>query len=230
VYMLLLSPSLARPGLFIYSSGRDSPPPPSVLRSPHPLCNVSLLFLLLITQFLFFPRVGVGLSRGLCWSGPGLSVEVPHTALLTLSMSSQAVWAQATGGGPGALLVSPFNMKWRFSVQAGGVEVSKFCLFSVALPARCVSSISPRFHYRRHAFCFLPLATILESLIYVFLHCCAGWKNIVAFIKILTMCQLYHTWIHLIHLSFYLPGILLIVPELITFMKLGKILFCVGNF
>jgi hypothetical protein len=33
---------------------------------PHPLCNVSLLFLLFITQFLFFPRVGVSLSRGLC--------------------------------------------------------------------------------------------------------------------------------------------------------------------
>jgi hypothetical protein len=40
------------------------------------------------------------------------------------------------------------------------VEGSKFCLFSVVLPARCVSSISPRFHYRRHAFCFLPLAAI----------------------------------------------------------------------
>jgi hypothetical protein len=49
-------------------------------------------------------------------------------------------------------------------VQAGGVEGSKFCLFSVALPARCVSSISPRFHFRMHTFCFLPLATILESL------------------------------------------------------------------
>jgi hypothetical protein len=67
-----------------------------------------------------------------------------------------------TGGGPGALLVSPFNVKWRFSVQAGGVEGSKFCLFSMALPARCVSSISPRFHYWRQAFCFLSLATILE--------------------------------------------------------------------
>jgi hypothetical protein len=71
-----LPPSPARPGLFIYSSVRDSPPPSSVLRAPHPLCNVSLLFLLLITQFLFFSWVGVGLSRGLCWSGPGLSVGV----------------------------------------------------------------------------------------------------------------------------------------------------------
>jgi hypothetical protein len=35
-----------------------------VLRAPHPLCYVSLLFLLLITQFLFYPWVGVGLSRG----------------------------------------------------------------------------------------------------------------------------------------------------------------------
>jgi hypothetical protein len=58
----------------------------------------------------------------------------------------------------GALLVSLFNVKWRFSVLAGGVEVSKFYLFLVVLPARCVSSVSPRFHYRRHVFCFLPLA------------------------------------------------------------------------
>jgi hypothetical protein len=48
-------------------------------------------------------------------------------------------------------------------VLAGGVEGSKFCLFSVVLPAKCVSSISPRFHYRRLAFCFLLLAAILKS-------------------------------------------------------------------
>jgi hypothetical protein len=76
-------------------------------------------------------------------------------------VSSQAIWERATGG-LGALLVSPFNMKWRFSALAGGVEGSKLCLFSVIMPAKCVSSISPRFHYRRLAFCFLPLATILE--------------------------------------------------------------------
>jgi hypothetical protein len=33
----------------------------------------------------------------------------------------------------------------------------------VIMPAKCVSGISPRFHYRRLAFCFLPLAAILES-------------------------------------------------------------------
>jgi hypothetical protein len=47
-----------------------------VLSAPHPLSCVSLLFLLLISQFLFFPWVEVGLSRGLCCSGPGLSVGV----------------------------------------------------------------------------------------------------------------------------------------------------------
>jgi hypothetical protein len=55
------------------------PSPPLELRVPHPLCYVSLLFLLLITHFLFFPRWGGGLSRGLCLPGPGLSVEVPCT-------------------------------------------------------------------------------------------------------------------------------------------------------
>jgi hypothetical protein len=60
-------------------------------------------------------------------------------------------------------------MKWRFSAPAGGVEGSKLCLFSVIMPAKCVSGVSPRFHYRRLAFCFLPLATILESLHYILL-------------------------------------------------------------
>jgi hypothetical protein len=43
------------------------------------------------------------------------------------------------------------------------VEGSKLCFFSMIIPAICVSSISPRFLYRRLAFCFLPLAAILES-------------------------------------------------------------------
>jgi hypothetical protein len=92
------------------------------------------------------------------------------TVKLTLSASSQAVWVWVTGS-PGAILVSPFNMKWRFSVLAGGVAGSKFCLFLVILPEKRVSSVSPRFHYRRLAFCFLLLATILESpLGYYFLN------------------------------------------------------------
>jgi hypothetical protein len=43
------------------------------------------------------------------------------------------------------------------------VEESKFCLFSMVFPVRCISSISPRLYFRKHAFCFLPLVAILES-------------------------------------------------------------------
>jgi hypothetical protein len=48
----------------------------------------SLFFLLIITQFHFFPQVLVRLSRGLCYSGRELSVGVPCTGKLTLSASS----------------------------------------------------------------------------------------------------------------------------------------------
>jgi hypothetical protein len=68
-----LLPSPARPGLFIYSSGRDSPRPPSVLRAPHCLCYMSLLFLLLLS-FSFFPGWGLvcpggyaDLAQGCLW-------------------------------------------------------------------------------------------------------------------------------------------------------------------
>jgi hypothetical protein len=54
---------------------RDFPSPPLAFRAPHPLCSVSLLFLLLITQFLFFslgggsvcPRGYADLTQGCLW-------------------------------------------------------------------------------------------------------------------------------------------------------------------
>jgi hypothetical protein len=102
------------------------------------------------------PRGYAALAQAYLW-------EYHGTAKLTWSVSSQAVWVRVTGC-PVALLVSPFNMKWRFSAPAGGLERSKLCLFSVIMPAKCISSVSPRFHYRRLTFCFLLLATILEFL------------------------------------------------------------------
>jgi hypothetical protein len=75
-----LLPSLA--GLFIYSSMKDCPSP-ALWCSGHPALFATCLFCcycLLFSFFLFFPWVGVSLSRGLCWPGPGLSVGVPHTA------------------------------------------------------------------------------------------------------------------------------------------------------
>jgi hypothetical protein len=160
--------------LFIYSPWKDFPSPTlqcSVHPTLFPACLCCSYCLLL--SFSFFlrwwsvcPGSYADLAQGCLW-------EYCRTAKLTLSASSQAVWAWVTGG-PGALLISPLNMKWRCSALAGGVEGSKFCLFSVILPARCVSSVSPRFHYRRHAFGFLPLAAILESLPQVFLLLIAG--------------------------------------------------------
>jgi hypothetical protein len=61
----------------LFTVPRRIPFPQSpTLSAPHTLSHVSLLFLLLITPFLFFPQVEVGLSRGLCCSGSGLSVGV----------------------------------------------------------------------------------------------------------------------------------------------------------
>jgi hypothetical protein len=82
----------------------------SLLSAPHPLSHVSLLFLLLISQVLFFPG-----WRSVCpCSGPGLSVGVPWY----LEVHLVRVFPSC----PGALLVSPFNVNWRFSVLAGGVK------------------------------------------------------------------------------------------------------------
>jgi hypothetical protein len=44
-----------------------------------------------------------------------------------------------------------------------GVEVSEFSVFLVVFPARRISSVSPRFYFRKHTFCFFPLVIILES-------------------------------------------------------------------
>jgi hypothetical protein len=94
----------------------------------------------LLVHFCFFPgwrSVCPESYAALAWVVCG-STAVHSTAKLTLSTSSQAIWAQVTGG-LGAILVSPFNVKCRFSALAGGVEGSKFCLFSMVF----LQSVSP---------------------------------------------------------------------------------------
>jgi hypothetical protein len=54
-------------------------------------------------------------------------------------------------------------MEWGCYAWAGGVEELEFCLFLVVFPARYISSVSPRFYFRKHTFCFLPLVATLES-------------------------------------------------------------------
>jgi hypothetical protein len=136
-HVLPLPSSPARSGLFIYSSMRDSPPPSLALRAPHLLCYVSLLLLLLITQFFFFSLGGGWSVQGamLIWPRIVCGSTMYCLAHLVVHVFPRHL-APVSGSGMGALLVSPFNVKWRCSAQAGGVEGSKFCLFLVVLPAR----------------------------------------------------------------------------------------------
>jgi hypothetical protein len=74
--------SLAHPACLFTVPGRIPFPQSSALSAPHPLSRVFLLFLLVISQFLFFPWVKFSLSRGLCCSGPGFcgSTMVPWSS------------------------------------------------------------------------------------------------------------------------------------------------------
>jgi hypothetical protein len=115
-------------------------PPSSELRGPH-LFAMCLYCYCLLLSFSFLPGWGpvcpggyADLAQGCLWEYC-IPLSLP---CLHLPKPSGHVCLAA----PGALLISVFNVKWRCSVQAGGVEGSKFCLFLVALPSRCVSSIS----------------------------------------------------------------------------------------
>jgi hypothetical protein len=148
----------------VYLQSQEGFPSPNLQCSGHPTLFPVCLYCsyCLLLSISFFPGWRSVCPGGYAALAQACLWEYCGTVKLTWSASSQAIWVPATGG-PGALLVSPFNMKWRFSAPAGGVEGSKLCLFSVIMPAKCVSGVSPRFHYRRLAFCFLPLAAILES-------------------------------------------------------------------
>jgi hypothetical protein len=105
-----LLPSPAWPGLFIYSSWKDSPSPPSALRVPHPLGYVSLLFLLLITyllslllSFCFFSRWGLvcpggyaDLAQVVCGS---IVYHLAHLVRVFPSCLGAGIWRP--GGPPG---------------------------------------------------------------------------------------------------------------------------------
>jgi hypothetical protein len=90
--------------------GRIPFPQSSVLSALHPLSSVFYCSYCLLVSFSFFPWVEVGLSGGLCCSGPGLSVGVPRYHEVNLVH----VFPSHLGAGnlwPGSLLVFPFNLK-----------------------------------------------------------------------------------------------------------------------
>jgi hypothetical protein len=159
-----LLPEPLWPAWLVYLQSWEGFPSPNLQRSGCPTLFPTCLYCsyCLLLSFSFFPVWRLVCPGDYAVLAQACLWEYRSTAKLTLFASSQAFWASATGG-PEALLFSPFNVKSKFSAPAGGVEESKLWLFSVIMPAKCVSSVSPRFHYRRLAFCFLPLAAILES-------------------------------------------------------------------
>jgi hypothetical protein len=70
-----LLPSLA--SLFIYSSMGGCPSPIFGAQGTPPSLLHVFVVVVYSVFFSFFPWVVVSLTRGLCWSGPGLSVGVP---------------------------------------------------------------------------------------------------------------------------------------------------------
>jgi hypothetical protein len=76
-------------------------------------------------------------------------------------------------------------------VWARGVKVSEFCFFLVIFLARCISTISPRVYFRKHTFCFLPLVTILESLLLYFSYFSKLWDHYSIFIYVYNILHSY---------------------------------------
>jgi hypothetical protein len=112
-----LPPEALRPTWLVYLQSREGFPSPNLQRSGRstlfPAC-LNCSYCLVLSFSFFFPG-----WRSVCPGGYAALAQAclwgyRSTAKLTWSTSSQAVWAPATGG-PGALLVSLFNVKWRFS-------------------------------------------------------------------------------------------------------------------
>jgi hypothetical protein len=130
----------------LFTVPRGISPPFGAQGTPPSLLHVFIV-IAYYSVSLFFP-LGWGRSvQGAMLIWPRVVCGVPCTAYLTLwSTSSQAVWSPASGGSPGALLVSPFNGKWRYSAQAGGVEGVKvlplLSVFFCKVYIQCFSKIS----------------------------------------------------------------------------------------
>jgi hypothetical protein len=101
-----LPPEPLWPTQLVYLQSREGFPSPNFQRSgcPPSFATCPYCSYCLLVSFSFFPWVGVGLSRGLCCSGPGLSVGVPryreaHLVRVFPSRLSTGDWRP--GGPPG---------------------------------------------------------------------------------------------------------------------------------
>jgi hypothetical protein len=130
------APAFSGPACLFIVLRRIPLPPFGAQGAPPSLLHVFILLIAYYSVSLFSPGGG--------WSVQGAMLIWPrlvcgstayclaHLVLVFPSHLCTGDWQL-----PRALLVSPFNMKWRFSAPAGGVKESQFCLLSVVLPARC---------------------------------------------------------------------------------------------
>jgi hypothetical protein len=109
----LLLPEPLRPTQLVYLQFREGFPSPNLWHSVPPTLFLSCLYCsyCLLVSFSFFPGWRSVCPGGCAALAQACLWEYRGTAKLTWSASSQAVWVQATGG-PGALLVSPFNVSY----------------------------------------------------------------------------------------------------------------------
>jgi hypothetical protein len=101
----LLPPEPLLPAQLVHLQFREGFPSPNLQCSVHPTLFPACLYCsyCLLVSFSFFPGVEVGLSRGLCCSGPGLSVGVlwyRETHLVRVFPSHLGVGVWRPGGPP----------------------------------------------------------------------------------------------------------------------------------
>jgi hypothetical protein len=100
---------------------------------------------------------------------------------------------------------SPITYLYSFKVWTWGLSMSNSSTVFLAVQERLpLHSIFSPFFFLLIDQLFLIFYKLFFFLIFFF-YCCDGWGYIVAFIQghnaVLTMCQVYHTWIHLLNHS-----------------------------
>jgi hypothetical protein len=133
--------SLDRPSLFIYNSGKDSPPLLFGAQCAPPSLQCVFIVLIAYYSVSLFSLAGGWSVQGamLFWPRVVCGSTVYHLAHLV------HVFPSRLGAGAcqplGALLVSSFKVKWRFSGSAGGVRVQSFASSGWF----CLQGVSPAF-------------------------------------------------------------------------------------
>jgi hypothetical protein len=143
-------------------------PSPALRHSGYPALFATCLFLLLLLIIQFFILFSLG-GSSVC---PGGYADLAQGCLWEyhVLLSSPCGLCLPKPSGCCHLAVA-WKPSWFLHLTWSGdamhqLEVwrsQSFASFQWFFPVRCISNVSPRFYFRRHAFCFLPLAVTLKS-------------------------------------------------------------------